>query len=145
MCNLRHIGITVTDIDKSLEFYKNVFDLEVVYDKKEFGNVISNFSKLNNVMVHIIKLKDKNNFILELLQYITHPKDFLKNQKELINEIGCSHFAITVKNIDKILYNIEKRNCEVMYPIQRSSDGKVDLMFVRDPDGTLIEIVEDIL
>ena len=34
---LSHIAIAVSDLDRTLTFYKNVFDVEVMYYKREFS------------------------------------------------------------------------------------------------------------
>ena len=144
MCFLRHVGITVQNMDKVVEFYKNVLNFRIVYDTIEYGEVISNFSNLENVKVHIIKMVDKKNNMIELLHYLSHPKSSFTNEINLINEIGCSHFAITVTNIEEVVEKVKDFGCEIIYPTQTSPSGKVKLTFIRDPDGTLVEIVEDI-
>ena len=39
-CNLRHIGITVVDMEKSLKLYRDIFNLKVVWDRIEEGKFI---------------------------------------------------------------------------------------------------------
>ena len=51
MINLRHIGITVTDMDRSLELYQKYFGFEVVWDQIESGPFINNLSDMEDIKV----------------------------------------------------------------------------------------------
>ena len=70
MVKLRHIGIVVNDMDTSIQLYKDIFNLEVIWNKIEKGNFIDKLLGIDNVKVHTVKLKDSDGGIIELLQYI---------------------------------------------------------------------------
>ena len=82
---LRHVGITVTDAEESLKFYRDLLGFEVVRIMDESGKHIDNFSALSGVKVKTIKLRDKNGGMIELLQYYSHPDGTLI---ELVEELG---------------------------------------------------------
>ena len=138
---LRHIGITVTDLEKSLEFYRDILGFQVVRIMDESGAHIDKFSALEGVKVKTVKLKDANGGMLELLQYHSHPKEA---ERKDITHIGCSHFALTVKNLDLLLDRVLEKGYTINSPPQYSPDGKVKLTFCSGPDGTLIEMVEEL-
>ena len=64
---LRHFGITVSSLEESLNFYRDLLGLEVVREMDEAGDHIDNFSALEDVRVRTIKLKDSGGQMLELL------------------------------------------------------------------------------
>jgi len=138
---LRHIGITITDIEESLSFYRDLLGFEVVRIMDESGEHIDNFSSLSDVKVKTIKLKDANNGMIELLYYYSHPK---KAEQKDITHIGCSHFALTVEDLDSILEKLKRKNYDINSIPQYSPDGKVKLTFCKGPDGTLIELVQEL-
>ena len=144
MIKLRHVGITVTDMKQSLKLYKDCFGLEVVWDEIEEGEFIDNLSNLENVKVHTVKLKDSDGGMIELLQYHSHPAPNAGNKINKINKIGCSHFAITVENIDELYEKLIDMGIEFNWKPTRHPDEwvKAKVAFCRDYDGTLIEIVE---
>ena len=45
--NLRHFGITISNVEESLSFYQDILGLEVVKEMDESGIHIDNFSILN--------------------------------------------------------------------------------------------------
>jgi len=141
---LRHVGITVSNIDRSLKFYRDLLGLQISREMNEAGEYIDNFSGLKNVRVHTVKMKfqPSNDIMLELLCYSSHPEPAEPNLNNSITQIGCSHFALTIENLDLLYTKLIKNNIHVMCEPQISPDGKAKLTFCRDPDGTLIELVE---
>jgi len=65
---LRHVGITITDIYKSLEFYRDILGFEIVVTMDESGKHIDNFSALSNVDVKTIKMRDVSGNMIELVE-----------------------------------------------------------------------------
>ena len=80
MINLRHVGITVTSMDKSLTLYRDLFSLKVIWDEIEQGEFVDSLSGIKNIKVRTVKLQDKIGGIIELLEYHSHPE---KNDKKL--------------------------------------------------------------
>ena len=143
---VRHIGITVTDMEQSLKLYKDCFGLEVVWNEIEESKFIDNLSNLENVKVHTVKLKDSQGGMIELLHYHSHPEINAENKINKINKIGCSHFAITVENIDELYEKLISMGIKFNWEPTRHPDDwvKAKVAFCRDYDGTLIELVEEL-
>ena len=144
MINLRHIGITVTDMDRSLELYQKHFGLEVVWDQIETGPCIDNLSDTQNIKVRTVKMKDKLGGMLELLQYHSHPEENVENLQSKITKIGCSHVAVTVNDVDNVYKELSALGLKFNCTPQLSPNGGAKVCFCRDYDGTLIEIVEEV-
>tara|TARA_R110001583_G_scaffold6509_6_gene33016 strand:- start:13530 stop:13955 length:426 start_codon:yes stop_codon:yes gene_type:complete len=140
--NLRHVGITVTDIEESISFYKEILGFEVVRIMDESGDHIDKFSALSDVRVKTVKMKDKSGGMIELLKYDSHPAT--ANFDE-ITRIGCSHFALTVKKLDLLVEKILERGYTINCEPQLSPDGRVKLTFCKGPDGVLLELVEELV
>jgi len=147
MISVRHIGLTVQDLELCVSFYELLgFSIE----KKMFesGKCIDNFSSLEGVSVTSAKLRDENNssVMLELLQYHSHTSgnDIGQNSRRPICDIGYSHFAISVDNLDDLYRKLSLLGTEFNCPPQTSPDGNVKITFCRDPEGNLIELVEDL-
>lgn len=141
---IRHLGVTVSDLDKALEFYVDLLGFRVHKMADESGECIDNFSSLKDVAVTTVKMYDNNDNMLELLHYKSHPEPADKNRTRPITEIGCSHFALTVDDLDSLYDSLSGEGIEFNYPVQVSPDGNVKVAFCRDPDGTLIEMVEEL-
>ena len=87
---------------------------------------------------------DPNNNILELLYFNSHPELSDTNKLRRLTEIGCSHFALTVNDLDTLYSTLKEQGIEFNHPPQVSDDGNVKVAFCRDPDGTFIEMVEEL-
>jgi catechol 2,3-dioxygenase-like lactoylglutathione lyase family enzyme len=141
---VRHVGITVSDLERSISFYCDVLGFTIVKEMDEFGDHIDNFSELKGVDVHTVKMSGDDGSMIELLYYRSHPESSYDNLLSKISKIGCSHFAVTVDDLMKLYSRLLDNKISVIYEPQYSPDGNVRLMFCRDPDGTLIELVEDL-
>jgi catechol 2,3-dioxygenase-like lactoylglutathione lyase family enzyme len=139
--NIRHTGIVVRDLDKAIKFYEG---LGFSMWKKEFesGPYLDKVVGLKNVKIEIAKLKSPCGNLLELLQYHSHPLD-KKIKRQPSNQLGCSHIALTVKDIDEVLKNIQANGGSLVnFPIT-TPDGKFRVAYVHDHEGVLLEIVEE--
>ena len=138
--NFRHTGIVVSDMERSLKFYRNLIGLKVVKDFSEKGDYIDNILGLSGVYLRMVKLVTDDGSMIELLQYLSHPKQ--PPVKSEIHDLGCSHIAFSVDNLDgeyrRLCENGVKFNCHPYI----SPDGYAKVTFCHDPDGTSIELVE---
>jgi catechol 2,3-dioxygenase-like lactoylglutathione lyase family enzyme len=137
---IRHTGIVVTDLNKALYFYQDLLGLRVVKDMKESGDYIDNISALKNVQVRTVKMAADDGNLIELLFYSSCPGNPETNRT--INQIGCSHVAFTVDNLDDEYRRLTQAGVPFNAPPQFSPDGFAKVTFCRDPDGSYIELVE---
>jgi catechol 2,3-dioxygenase-like lactoylglutathione lyase family enzyme len=135
----------VSDLERSIEFYQEYLGFEVRKIMLESGECINNFSALEGVNVKTVKMVGRNNSgMIELLHYLSHPNSEEQQLNYPITNIGCSHFALTVDDLDSLYERLTKNGTPFNYPVQISPDGNVKIAFCRDPDGTLIELVQDL-
>lgn len=136
----RHIGIAVTNMKKSLHFYRDLLGLEIVREMDESGEYIDNMLSINNVNVKTVKMSANNGVtLIELLEFKSHPKE---NQQREIYDIGASHVAFTVENLNEMYEYLLNLGVKFNAPPQTSPDKFVKVTFCKDPDGTPIELVE---
>lgn len=141
MILLRHIGMTVSDLDKILPFYRDVLGFKIKRAALEKGQFIDKLSSLKKVKVKTVKLADANGNLIELLCYQSHP---CKAKKIMICEAGYTHIALTVSNLDREYKRLLKKGIKFNWQPQVSPDAKAKVVFCRDPEGNLIELVEEI-
>jgi glyoxylase I family protein len=145
MAFVRHIGITVSDLDKSLEFYRDYLGFKVEKQMVESGECIDRFSALEGVSVTTVKMSGTEpTGMIELLYYHSHNDDSPQSADYPITRVGCSHFALTISDLDSLYENLINAGIRFNYPVQISPDGNVKIAFCRDPDGNLIELVEEL-
>jgi len=146
MISLRHVGITICDMEKMQNFYCNLLGCKILKSMEESGECIDNFSEIQDVKVNTVKMELPRGGVLELLKYHSPPGNgvYLRNQYKRITEVSISHFALTVENLDFLYEKLTKEGINFSYPVQISPDGNVKIAFCRDPEGNLIELVEEL-
>ena len=137
---VRHTGIVVRDLEKSVEFY---CALGFVEDDRatEEGEFIDAVVGLQNTKLEWVKLKAPDGYLLELLQYHSHPER-KEIEKQKSNQLGCSHIAFSVEDIDTVCKKIEKIGGSIVNPPALTNDKKVKVAYCHDNEGNLMEIVE---
>ncbi len=137
---VRHTGIVVRDLEKSAKFY---CALGFVEDNRaiEEGDFIDTVVGLQNTKLEWVKLKAPDGYLLELLQYHSHPEQ-KEIAKQRSNQLGCSHLAFSVDDIDTVCEKIEKIGGSIVNPPTLTNDKKVKVAYCHDNEGNLMEIVE---
>ena len=135
----RHTGIIVKDMEQSRWFYESILGLQVVQDYKDDSKYINDVLGLSDGDIHMVKLKTKDNYIIELLEYINHPTEF--SDRPFYN-VGTCHIAFTVENAEKIYSVLQNEGVEIISKPQLSSEKTAKVFFCNDPNGIRVELVE---
>jgi catechol 2,3-dioxygenase-like lactoylglutathione lyase family enzyme len=137
---VRHTGVVVRDLEKSTEFYCALGFVEGNRDTEE-GAFIDAVVGLKNAKIEWVKLKAPDGYLLELLQYHSHPEQ-KEIAKQRSNQLGCSHLAFSVDNIGSFCEKIEEIGGSLVNPPALTNDKKVKVAYCHDNEGNLMEIVE---
>ena len=137
--SVRHTGIVVTDLEASLYFYRDLLGFKVAKQMEEEGDYIDNVLSLRNVKITTVKLTSPSGQMIELLKYHSHPAE---QRTREICEIGISHIAFTVDNLDIEYERLRTKGIQFNSLPQLSPDGYAKVTFCKAPEGTLIELVE---
>ncbi|HEU5240098.1 MAG TPA: VOC family protein [Pyrinomonadaceae bacterium] len=140
---LRHVGITVSDMKRSVRFYCDYLGLSVsTFISRCEGEYISTLVGIPNVCIDICLLQAPDGSRIELLQYLSHPG--AAGACARANEPGRPHCAFTVANIRELYDRREQFDCKFEHPPQPSKDG-VLVAYCHDPDGTILELVQPMI
>ena len=123
---LLHTMLRVTDMEKSIDFYTNIFGMELLR-KKEFpeGKFTLAFLGYGS---------EEKNTVLEL----TH--NWETDSYDLGNAYG--HIAIGVEDVYKACDEISAKGGDVVRPAGPMKGTTTVIAFVKDPDGYMIELIE---
>lgn len=137
-----HTGITVSSLERSLVFWRDVLGFELSHRPHQTGELASEITGVAGAEISIAVLKGYGHKI-ELLEYRA-PAD-----RKRINhrpcDVGSVHVAFTVDNLDAILKTIAASGWEAAGKPQTITVGPNTgkrVVYVRDPDGTTIEFME---
>ncbi|MFA5920950.1 MAG: VOC family protein [Methylococcaceae bacterium] len=140
--NQRHTGLVVRDLNRSISFYEGL-GLKVWRREEEAGPFIDDVVGISDVRIEWAKMKCPDGSLVELLQYHSHP-DIQPLADAPSNRSGCSHIAFTVNNIARTCGELVKLGGTVVNPPAIAPSGLVRVAYCHDPDGILMEVVEEI-
>ena len=140
--SIRHTGIVVQDIEKSLTFWTKIMGFNILKKMDESGDYIDKITGLNKVKLETYKLIDKNGNIIELLKFLSHPGK--KSWDGSSNSTGITHLALNVDSIEYFLRTFNNFGYINNVNPQISPDGKVKVVYVNGPEGIILELVENL-
>ena len=141
VADIRHIGIVVSDLATSLVFYTRFLGLQFGNHSEESGPEMDQILGIPNVRLRTQKLvTDTGGSRLELVEFF-EPKP-VKGPALDLTHVGVTHFAVTVYDIEMIYNEMLKAGVRFISPPQVEATGFAKVMFCRDPDGNLIELIE---
>ncbi len=134
-----HTGVTVSDIDRSIAFYRDVLGLEVTEKVEVGGELFERITGVPKAEIVVVYVKAPGH-TLELLQY-TSPADRARVTSRPCDP-GALHLAFRVKNIDDAIAACRKAGVMPVSPTIPEVEG-VKAVYTTDPDGIVIEFMED--
>ncbi len=137
--NIRHSGIVVRNIADSYKFYSDL-GFNVISDEIEKGKFLDTILGIDDCEIRVIKMSCDNQMI-ELLGYRIE-STFGKDIEKKINDIGCSHLAMTVDDIESVYKKLIDKGVKFINPPE--SNGKVKVAFCKDPNDVWLELVEEL-
>jgi len=137
---LNHTSFTVSNLKKSINFYKKVLDFKLVNFSKRNKKFSQLVTGITNAELKIAYLK-KANFYLELIEYTSG-----KGTKAdtCVNNIGSSHICFDIKNFDFFLNKLIKNRVKFVgtpttIPAGPNKGKKV--LYFEDIDNNTLEII----
>ncbi|MFL6513560.1 MAG: VOC family protein, partial [Chthoniobacterales bacterium] len=138
-----HTGITVSDLERSLAFWRDVLGFELSHRTHQTGELASKITGVADSEISLAVVKAPGHKI-ELLQYHAPVHRKLKNGHQPC-DVGAVHVALTVDNLDAALETIAASGWAAAGTPQILKTGPnagKRVVYVRDPDGTTIELMQ---
>jgi catechol 2,3-dioxygenase-like lactoylglutathione lyase family enzyme len=141
---IHHVGITVPDLDRAIEFYNGVLGLEFinepspVFDAPGLGPAVGvPGGALRQVSLAL------GDSMVELLEYTRPPAP---NESPLPqNGFGAQHLAFQVEDVAARKRELEARGVEFLGEVNVVDEGVLAgwrWVYFRDPFGIVLELVE---
>ncbi|MEY9835121.1 VOC family protein [Streptacidiphilus sp. EB103A] len=129
---LDHVGVNVRELDAATDWYSKAFGLRSVFEFTLAGPGLS-----------AVVLEHPRGWRIELLHRTgSQPGPRGANPLEAALHEGYGHFALTVPELRPLYDTLVAHGAtEVMAPGPSPEPG-VDMAWVADPEGNLIELIE---
>jgi catechol 2,3-dioxygenase-like lactoylglutathione lyase family enzyme len=136
---LHHVGISVTNLDKAIEFYTKMFDMELAASFPFGGPLYSQVMGLDNAHGRMGVVR-KGSLMLELFEF-ANPSPARKDPNYSVGDRGISHFGIEVTDIEAVYERLVAAGTRFHCPVVTFPRG-VKATYGRDQDGNVFELLE---
>lgn len=137
--NIRHTGIVVENLDRSIAFYCNLLGFKIAKQQREKGEYISKILGLTDADIITVKLTSPDGQMIELVKYDSHDG---QSRNKNIYDIGISHLAFGVDDLNAFMQRLLESGIKFISEPALSPDAYARVAFCYSPEKTLIELVE---
>ncbi len=139
-----HIGMIVSDLEKSMAFYKDVVGMTQA-DKTNF-DVDGDFGKRSGLTdgtaFHVEILKLGAGEASTMLKLMTFGEKAAKSENAFIHShTGVQYLTIMVDDIQAAIERIKKNNVKFCGQTPTKLGEDQTFVLIQDPDGTFVELI----
>ena len=142
-----HIGVTITDMDRSIKFYRDTLGLRFEGELIMQGKETDELFQRENTKVRVAYYNSSKELIgppIELLQFIGSD---VKQEKCDLFKTSISEICFLVKDIDKTYDRLVKQGVEFLsepqfFDFTKDGFSKSKAVYLKDPDGIILELMQ---
>jgi lactoylglutathione lyase len=128
-----HLGLCVTDLARSRRFYEELLGFTVEREIHPPDDPSSTLLRLPKPLGMTALYLRRDGLVLELLHFA---RGNVPARERVMNESGLTHISVSVDDVDAVCTRVAGYGGEVL------ADTNIGFgIFVRDPDGQLIELL----
>jgi catechol 2,3-dioxygenase-like lactoylglutathione lyase family enzyme len=139
MINLRHVGLIVNNIDKSLELYRDILGFIPKVDQIEQGDFFDHLTGLTSVIARTSKCYTEDGTCIELIEFQSQSPD--SRIKKFTSE-GFNHVALNIDDLDTLYEKLKAIGLEFVNEPKFNAEKTAKVAFCRDFEGNLLELVQ---
>ena len=151
---LDHVAVMVSDLEKSLRFYRDLLGFEVLSPEEHKGGPIDEMVQISGVHMREYRLvppggvngyqrpegASPGQITLDLIEWITPESP---QQRFPIHHVPSAHLCFGVENLQSIYDRLSKEGVEfVSPPVTFKGEGEWHVLFFYDPDGNLLQLLQ---
>ena len=140
-----HVGITTSNIERSLDFYRDLLGMRLIDDIVVTSHEIAQLLGVDSVELRLVDLDSGDGRVVELIQYLQPPG---KRSDYESRDPATGHIAFTIDDLERVRLKIEAAGGTVISrrPVTIDDPGGpfdgATCLYLRDPDGMILELVQ---
>jgi methylmalonyl-CoA/ethylmalonyl-CoA epimerase len=129
---INHVGIAVADLDKAIEFYRDVYGMKLQHEE---------VNEEQGVREAMMAVGDSGSCI-QLLAPLNESSTIAKFLDK--SGPGMQQMAYTVDDIDAVSATLRERGVRLLYPEPKrgTANSRINFIHPKDAGGVLVELVE---
>lgn len=139
---IHHTSHSVSDMDRSLRFYRDLLGMEVVLDTEMEGEMLEREVALEGARLRLVELASGGQTMLELLEYYEpKPRPWADDLRPC--DAGAHHIALTVEDIHAAYEGLLEAGVAFTAPPQEVDAGFFAghrTVYAYDPDHLIVEL-----
>jgi catechol 2,3-dioxygenase-like lactoylglutathione lyase family enzyme len=137
--SISHTGLTVSNFESAVRWYHEKFGFLLVSEdrlgKAETAKLFPLYG-VKDAVVRLGFLRAPGGSVVEIFQF----EPASEGGRAVWNAPGFTHIALNVSALPRVTAKLAAEGVEFATTIQRT--GKVEWVFLLDPDGNLIELID---
>lgn len=142
-----HVGLTVTDMDRSLRFYRDVLGLTFQGELVMHGPEADALFQRPNCTARVAYLNGSNDISappVELIQFLNKPAS---NVTPDLFQTSISELCFWVDDIEAVYHNLLNHGVDCLsapqvFDFTAQGFGKSKALYFKDPDGIILELMQ---
>lgn len=137
--SLAQVGVTCKDFQRSLKFYSGLLGLPVLAVLDVPDDQVRDIYGIDPAKnkVTLALLRTGNGGFIELFRFEPLGEG---HQNVVWERSGITHFSLNVKNLPKVMERLKAAGVNFVTPVKNNLG--TDFVFLRDPDGNLVELLD---
>lgn len=139
MRSISHVGLTVTNFEEAVKWYHQHFGLLLISEikiEKDQIEALHDLYHIKDTSARVGFLRAPRGGVIEIFQF---DKQMIAEQPTW-NRPGFTHVTFDVKNIKKAYKRLKEDGVHFFSEPQKNQGA--DWVFLKDPDGNLIELID---
>lgn len=138
--SVAHTGITTSDLDRTIGFFRDVLGLQVSGRERLSGPVFARITGVPNADIEIAYVQAPGH-TFELLQYLSPHPHATSTLRPCDN--GHLHLSFVVDDIAAVLDRMRANGIEPAGPVQTvEAAGGLKAIYTHGPDALVIELMQ---
>jgi catechol 2,3-dioxygenase-like lactoylglutathione lyase family enzyme len=142
--SLHHTGFTVSDLEASLRFYRDLLGCEVVATQEKQGGYLAAIVGYPGAHVRMAHLRaPESAHLIELFEYLEPSPRRAQTEPRIV---GCAHVCLIVADLDATYRRLRSAGIDSFFTPPVEVDTGVNAggsaLYLRDPDGIIVELFQ---
>lgn len=137
-----HVGLTVSDLDKTIEFYERYFGFKTLrrgtFSEDFIGALPQLYKQPEGTYADFAFVYSPDGCMLELFQFNTNEA----GETICWNRPGYHHICLKVKSVQETYERMKAEGIEFYFPprVKGEPQNNEFWTFLKDPDGNMVEL-----